>query len=99
MLERTVGIQHRPEMFLARSHAQFRRGFAAILSAPSPARDPNLGTFQVFDRNAKRMQKDRAAIQDDGARSTTVDYLRDEVADRLMERFTARPASFYSNHI
>ena len=80
------------------AHAQFRRGFAAISSAPSPARGPTLGTFQVFDRNAKRMQKNRAAIRDDGVPSTTVNYLRDEVADRLMERFMARPASVCSNH-
>ena len=85
-------------MFLTRSHAQIRRGFAAISSIPSTARGPILGTFQVFDRNAKRMQKDRAAIRDDGVPSTTVDYLRDEVADRLMERFMVRLAPSYSNH-
>jgi len=33
------------------------------------------------------MQKDRAASVDNGNRSRTVDYLRDEVADRLIERF------------
>ncbi|PFH49262.1 hypothetical protein AMATHDRAFT_5076 [Amanita thiersii Skay4041] len=43
--------------------------------------------YQVFDRQVKRMQRDRAANLDGGARSTTVDYVRNEVADRLMERF------------
>jgi len=51
--------------------------------------NPNsVGPFQVFDRNAKRLQKDRAALHDGGERSRTVDYVRDEVADRMMERFT-----------
>ncbi|KAJ7068721.1 S-adenosyl-L-methionine-dependent methyltransferase [Mycena amicta] len=47
-------------------------------------RTHTLGPFQVFDRNAKRIQKDRAALRES---SRTVDYVRDEVADRIMERF------------
>ncbi|KIL62164.1 hypothetical protein M378DRAFT_1056089 [Amanita muscaria Koide BX008] len=43
--------------------------------------------YLVFDRQAKRRQRDRAAIVNNGSRSTMVDYVRDEVADRLMERF------------
>jgi NADH dehydrogenase [ubiquinone] 1 alpha subcomplex assembly factor 5 len=31
------------------------------------------------------MQKDRAALRED---SRTVDYVREEVADRMMERFS-----------
>ncbi|TBU28754.1 S-adenosyl-L-methionine-dependent methyltransferase [Dichomitus squalens] len=55
--------------------------------SPSSAINPNsVGPFQVFDRNAKRMQKDRSAVRDGGERSRTVDYVRDEVADRLVER-------------
>jgi hypothetical protein len=42
---------------------------------------------KVFDRDAKRLQKDRAAARDGGTRSRTVDYVRDEVANRLIERF------------
>ena len=45
-----------------------------------------LSPYQVFDRPAKRRQRDRAAILDAGSRSRTVDYVRDEVADRMMER-------------
>ena len=45
--------------------------------------------YQVFDRHAKRLQKDRAAARDGGNRSRTVDYVRDDVANRMIERFTA----------
>ncbi|KAG9102001.1 hypothetical protein FS749_000566 [Ceratobasidium sp. UAMH 11750] len=45
-----------------------------------------ISPFRLFDRNAKRMQKDRAAARDSGERSRTVDYVRNEVADRLLER-------------
>ncbi|KAG9128189.1 hypothetical protein FRC07_003739 [Ceratobasidium sp. 392] len=45
-----------------------------------------MSPFRLFDRNTKRMQKDRAATRDLGKRSRTVDYVRDEVADRLLER-------------
>lgn len=54
--------------------------------------------FQVFDRRAKRAQKDRAAIRKGdvdedgigglvGGKSRVVDYLRGEVAERMGERF------------
>ena len=49
---------------------------------------PNLAPFRVFDRNAKQLQKDRAAMTDGGERSRTVDYVRNEVADRMFERFS-----------
>jgi NADH dehydrogenase [ubiquinone] 1 alpha subcomplex assembly factor 5 len=42
--------------------------------------------YIIFDRNAKRKQKDRAALKETGNCSRLVDYLRDEVADRMMER-------------
>jgi NADH dehydrogenase [ubiquinone] 1 alpha subcomplex assembly factor 5 len=42
--------------------------------------------YQVFDRSVKRLQRDRVA----GDKSRTVDYVRDEVADRMMERFMVR---------
>jgi len=35
----------------------------------------------------KRSQKDRAVTRDGGNRSRTVDYVRNEVADRMIERF------------
>ena len=58
----------------------------ASVSSTFDSRARTVGPFQVFDRNAKRLQKDRAASRDGGARSRTVDYVRDEVADRMMER-------------
>ena len=62
------------------------RNFA---SQAGPLNPSSVGPFQVFDRNAKRLQKDRAAQALGGARSRTVDYVRDEVADTLLERFMA----------
>jgi hypothetical protein len=61
------------------------RSLAAV-SSTFDARAGTVGPFQVFDRNTKRLQKDRAASRDGGARSRTVDYVRDEVADRMMDR-------------
>ncbi|KAK9366657.1 hypothetical protein V1509DRAFT_629206 [Lipomyces kononenkoae] len=40
--------------------------------------------MQVFNRNVKERQRDRAALDPDSSR--VVDYLRDEVANRLIER-------------
>ncbi|KAG9024537.1 hypothetical protein FRB95_011375 [Tulasnella sp. JGI-2019a] len=53
----------------------------------SPLDGTGISPFRVFDRRMKQMQKDRAASLDNGERSRTVDYLRDEVADRVIERF------------
>ena len=44
---------------------------------------PTSSTQIIFDRNVKRMQRNRAAL---GPESRDVDYLRDEVADRLVDR-------------
>ncbi|THH16620.1 hypothetical protein EW146_g4046 [Bondarzewia mesenterica] len=71
------------------------RAFASV--SPSSQINPNtVGPFQVFDRNAKRLQKDRAALREGGQRSRTVDYVRDEVADRMIERFTDVKRKFSS---
>ena len=61
----------------------------ASVSPTSPIH-PSSNPFQVFDRNVKRMQKDRAAARDGGERSKTVDYVRNEIADRLIERMQVR---------
>lgn len=42
--------------------------------------------FEVFDRKLKCLQKDSAAVRNDGENSRVVDYLRDEVANRMIER-------------
>lgn len=71
-------------------HAQRVRLLASVASS-SPVNPNTVGPFQVFDRHAKRLQKDRAAAHEDGQRSRMVDYVRDEVADRMIERFLVRP--------
>ena len=42
--------------------------------------------YQIFDRYAKVLQKDRSAAPNCVENSRTVDYVRDEIADRLAER-------------
>ncbi|KAH9062744.1 S-adenosyl-L-methionine-dependent methyltransferase [Lactarius vividus] len=63
------------------------RSFASLAS--SQANSATQSSFQVFDREVKRSQKDRAVARDGGNRSRTVDYVRNEVADRMIERFLA----------
>ncbi|ESK86805.1 putative methyltransferase c20orf7 mitochondrial-like isoform 1 [Moniliophthora roreri MCA 2997] len=61
--------------------------FYASVSSGSPSfTSRTTGPYQVFDREAKRIQKDRAAVRDGGKPSRTVDYVRDEIADRMLER-------------
>lgn len=70
----------------------------ASVSGGSGAINPySVGPYQVFDRNAKRIQKERAALLDGGHRSRTVDYLRDEVADRMIERLMVCFNAYYLN--
>ncbi|KAK7696151.1 hypothetical protein QCA50_000802 [Cerrena zonata] len=70
---------------LSRNAVPCIRRLASISSSPSP-NPTSVGPFQVFDREAKRIQKDRAASRDNGERSRTVDYVRESVADSMMER-------------
>ncbi|KAI0082545.1 S-adenosyl-L-methionine-dependent methyltransferase [Panus rudis PR-1116 ss-1] len=58
----------------------------ASISSAGPLNPTSVGPFQVFDRKAKVHQKDRAALRDSGNRSRTVDYVREAVAENLMER-------------
>ena len=60
------------------------RLYASLSS--SPLNPGSVGPYQVFDRHAKRLQKDRSVARDGGIRSRTVDYVREEVADRMIER-------------
>lgn len=68
--------------------ASTRRYAQPANTPPPPPSLPSSKAYEVFDRNAKRMQKDRAAVNVE--RSRTVDYLRAEVAERLFERFEVR---------
>ncbi|KAI0284263.1 S-adenosyl-L-methionine-dependent methyltransferase [Russula aff. rugulosa BPL654] len=74
-------------MLVSRPRLPHLRSLASLShSQVNPAtRSPH----QVFDRQAKRLQKDRAAARDGGNRSRTVDYVRDDVANRMIERFMA----------
>ncbi|PPQ66744.1 hypothetical protein CVT26_009545 [Gymnopilus dilepis] len=63
------------------------RAFAAVSSNSPPPSMNTVGPYEVFDRKVKRMQRERAALREGGARSRTVDYVREEVANRMMERF------------
>jgi hypothetical protein len=76
---------------LARSTLPPLRSLAYF--SPSQINTAVQSPFQVFDRQAKRLQKDRAAVRDGGNRSRTVDYVRDEVASRMIERFIVSASS------
>jgi NADH dehydrogenase [ubiquinone] 1 alpha subcomplex assembly factor 5 len=56
----------------------------------APVSRESLAPFQVFDRRVKEIQKDRASARDGGEQSRTVDYIRNEVAERLNERLLVR---------
>jgi len=68
--------------FLRPLPRQIVRGLAGV--TPSAHSTPY--TFEVFDRSVKQLQRDRAAVRNAGVNSRVVDYVRDEVADRMMER-------------
>jgi NADH dehydrogenase [ubiquinone] 1 alpha subcomplex assembly factor 5 len=67
-------------MLKALQRATLRRQMATL--SPSQAMQP----YMIFDRNAKCKQKDKAALKEGGSCSRLVDYVRDEVAERMMER-------------
>ena len=81
---RTVIV--RAQSVLKLSLAVRRYATATSRSTSNTSSAPSLGaaTFQIFDRDLKRLQRDRAAINVEESRN--VDYLRDEVAERLAER-------------
>jgi hypothetical protein len=88
-------------LFTARCHGTHIRTFATVSSSALQGRH-TLVPFQVFDRTAKRHQKDRAAAREGGATSRTVDYVRNEVAERLVERLFVRltvPCGLACSHI
>ncbi|KAI0304146.1 S-adenosyl-L-methionine-dependent methyltransferase [Russula brevipes] len=81
-------------MFAVRPRFPPLRSFASL--SPSQITTASQSPFQVFDRHAKRLQKDRAAARDGGNRSRAVDYVRDEVANRMIERFMDIKRTFSS---
>ncbi|KIM63606.1 hypothetical protein SCLCIDRAFT_15470 [Scleroderma citrinum Foug A] len=73
-------------LWLTRPIAPIGRLVRTFASQTSSFTAPGTGVYRVFDREAKRLQRDAAVRKEGGQRSRTVDYVRDEVADRLMER-------------
>ncbi|KAL4076288.1 S-adenosyl-L-methionine-dependent methyltransferase [Scleroderma yunnanense] len=73
-------------LWLTRRITPTGRLVRTLASQASSFTAPRAGIYEVFDREAKRLQRDAAARRNGGERSRTVDYVRDEVADRLMER-------------
>lgn len=69
-----------PALHLLNSIAR-RRLATAAAAAATPS-------FQVFDRTTKRLQRDRAGLN---SASRSTDYLKDEVASRLVERLLVCP--------
>ena len=65
------------------------RWLASVADTVAPA------PYQIFDRYAKVLQKDRSAVPSRIENSRTVDYLRDEVADRLIERILVSPERLF----
>jgi NADH dehydrogenase [ubiquinone] 1 alpha subcomplex assembly factor 5 len=63
------------------------RRYASVSPTSGPTNPYTVGPYNIFDRDVKNMQRDRAAARMAGERSKTVDYLREEVAERMMERF------------
>jgi hypothetical protein len=68
--------------FLPRLSSVIPSRHYAIVPPSTP--NPEAAGFQVFHRDAKRMQKDRAAAKI--AESRVVDYLKDEIAARVADR-------------
>ncbi|KZW04375.1 S-adenosyl-L-methionine-dependent methyltransferase [Exidia glandulosa HHB12029] len=62
-----------------------RRALATVASASSFPLPP-AAPYIVFDRAVKQLQKDRAALANGGDSSRTVDYVRNEIAERMLER-------------
>lgn len=60
-----------------------KRSYAVPSFAPSSA-----SPFQVFDRNLKRSQRDRAAANKERSRLT--DYVKDDVAQSMVDRLLVR---------
>jgi len=83
MSSMALSVRHQlrllPRKFTART-------FATVSPSSPPTNPYTVGPYQIFDRNAKRLQRDRAALRDAGERSRVVDYVRDDVANGMMER-------------
>jgi hypothetical protein len=69
----------------------YSMSLASVAGVVAPA------PYQIFDRYTKVLQKDRSAGPNLVENSRTVDYVRDEIADRLIERMlvSSGPGFFF----
>jgi NADH dehydrogenase [ubiquinone] 1 alpha subcomplex assembly factor 5 len=68
-----------------------KRSFASVKGTQPHV----LNAYQVFDRRAKQLQKDRGASGNGPVDNLAVDYLREEVAQRMFERFLVSAPLFF----
>ncbi|RHZ69495.1 hypothetical protein Glove_283g98 [Diversispora epigaea] len=71
-------FQSRTIIFRHHYHSKIYRNYATASSTQTPS------AFQVFDRNVKKLQRNRAALDVENSRQ--VDYLKDEIAYRIVDR-------------
>lgn len=76
------------------ARVQNARTLAAVSSSSPPPNMNTVGPYLVFDRNVKRIQRDKAALREGSKRSRVVDYVRNEVAERMLDRFLVIRSSF-----
>ncbi|EJD53978.1 S-adenosyl-L-methionine-dependent methyltransferase [Auricularia subglabra TFB-10046 SS5] len=62
-----------------------RRGLATLAGGSGAFQQPS-APYVVFDRRVKQIQKDRAALANGGETSRTVDYVRNAIAETMLER-------------
>lgn len=60
------------------------KSFSCIKKYSTAANQQNSSAFMVFNRETKRIQRDRSSI--DTEESRKVDYLKDEIAYRMVDR-------------
>lgn len=71
---------------VARTRILPTRTAVALFSTKNEASDPHHSTSQAFDRSLKRLQRNNAARASKKYGAATYDYMRDEIAVRLVDR-------------
>ena len=74
----------------------FLRTSKQILSIPRHCNGRSISSMNIFDRRAKRRQKDRAAMAED---PSLFDYLRDAMANHVVDRVYDVSRYNYSTYI
>jgi hypothetical protein len=81
---RSASRLSRPQSYLPRTYATL-----------SPYTPTPTAAYEVFDEPSKARQRDRALLRlrskEGGGDTSVVDYLREELAERLSERIEVRP--------